>query len=155
MHAYGFSAESPRFATYFIVSSIKGGTMTVKASVFQTLSVAIVSFAISSALPSAASADCAKDLMGEVYCGGGRCLVDRSGTVWCSRSYEGGAAKLRDGSVICGKGQCTTDSNGRAFCSSEVGGAVLIDSAGHVRCYGRCERASANQCEHTPAGSSG
>ena len=149
------NAAISRCAEFSVAGSVKGETMAVKARIIQTAIGAIAPFVILSVLTSAASADCAKDLMGEVYCGGGRCLVDRSGAIWCSRSYEGGAAKLRDGSVVCGRGQCATDSRGRAFCSSEVGGAVLIDSAGRVRCYGRCERAGANQCEHTPAGSSG
>lgn len=29
-----------------------------------------------------ASADCIKDLHGEVYCGAGRCMIDSKGTVW-------------------------------------------------------------------------
>lgn len=102
-----------------------------------------------------ASADCAKDINGEVYCGGGRCIQDREGVVWCSRYYEGDAQSTRDGSVLCGKGQCEKDTHGELFCSSERGGSVLKDSQGRVRCYGRCERATAEQCESTRADSSG
>ncbi len=116
---------------------------------------AIGSLAILWLLAPAASADCAKDLEGEVYCGGGYCSADRIGTVWCSRFYKGGAERTREGKVLCGKGQCAKNSRGEIFCSSEVGGAVTKDSRGHVRCYGECERATAMQCENTPAGSSG
>lgn len=98
-----------------------------------------------------AYSDCAKDINGEIYCGGGQCLRDRSNTIWCSRNYEGNAVRTRDGRVLCGKGQCAKDSRGQIFCSSETGGTVLIDSKGSVRCYGRCERATAEQCENTPA----
>jgi hypothetical protein len=101
-----------------------------------------------------ASADCLSDLRGEVYCGAGRCKVDSRGTVWCSRYYEGDAVITLDGEVLCGKGQCAKRSDGRVFCSSEIGGAVLKDSRGHVRCYGQCEPATADKCEHTRADSS-
>ena len=99
------------------------------------------------------SADCMKDLRGEVFCGAGRCIVDSKGTIWCSRHYEGGAAITLDGQVLCGKGQCVKNINGQISCSSEVGGAALIDSHGRVRCYGHCEPATAGNCENTPAGS--
>lgn len=105
-------------------------------------------------MPAISSADCAKDLSGEVYCGAGRCIVDSKGIVWCSRYYDGDAELTTDGRVLCGKGRCAKRSDGKAFCSSEVGGAVLIDSRGHVRCYGQCESATADMCEHTRAGSS-
>ena len=105
-------------------------------------------------LASSASADCAKDLRGEVYCGGGRCLADREGSVWCSRFYQGDAVRTRDGKVLCGKGRCARNLRGQIFCSSEVGGAVLLDSEGRVRCYGRCEQAASEWCEHTAADSS-
>jgi hypothetical protein len=105
-------------------------------------------------MPGTASADCAKDLSGEVYCGAGQCAVDRKGIVWCSKYYDGDAELTMDGRVLCGKGRCAKRSDGKAFCSSEVGGAVLMDSRGHVRCYGQCEPATADMCEHTRAGSS-
>jgi hypothetical protein len=98
-----------------------------------------------------ASADCARDAYGEVYCGAGRCTLDRNGTVWCSRYYEGGVERTRDGVVVCGKGQCAKNSRGQIFCSSVVGGSVLKDSQGRVRCYGRCEHPSVAQCENTRA----
>ena len=101
-----------------------------------------------------ASADCVRDIRGEVFCGGGDCVVDSEGKIWCSRFYKGGADRTRDGSVVCGKGQCTKDTRGEVFCSSEMGGAVLRDSRGRVRCYGHCERATSAQCEHTAADSS-
>jgi hypothetical protein len=101
------------------------------------------------------SADCVKDLSGEVYCGAGRCIVDRQGKVWCSRHYEGGAEMTLDGLVLCGKGQCAKDKDDQVFCSSEIGGAVLIDIRGHLRCYGRCEPATAEECETTRADSAG
>jgi hypothetical protein len=94
-----------------------------------------------------------KDRRGEVFCGAGRCLVDREGTVWCSRYPDGDAERMSDGRVLCGKGGCAKGSDGRAFCSSETGGAVLIDSRGRVRCYGRCEPATERNCEHTRADS--
>lgn len=100
-----------------------------------------------------ASADCKKDIHGEVFCGAGRCLIDRDGTVWCSRHYEGGAEITLDGQVLCGKGRCAKDKYGRIFCSSEIGGTVLIDGRGRVRCYGQCEPATVDNCESTRADS--
>jgi hypothetical protein len=100
-------------------------------------------------------ADCVRDLYGEVYCGAGRCLVDRSGTVWCSRYYQGGATTTFGGQVLCGKGQCAKSSDGQIFCSAEIGGAVLRDSRGRVRCHGKCEPATADKCENTRADSAG
>ena len=99
------------------------------------------------------SADCMKDLSGEVYCGAGRCVVDSKGTIWCSRHYEGDAKKTLDGQVLCGKGQCAKGKDGQFLCSSEIGGAVLIDSRGRVRCYGECEPATADNCENPIADS--
>jgi len=96
-------------------------------------------------------ADCIKDLRGEVYCGAGHCLVDSNGIVWCSRYYEGDAEKTLDGRVLCGKGHCAKNIDGEIFCSSEIGGVVLVDSRGRVRCYGQCEPASADNCESTRA----
>ncbi|HSS63791.1 MAG TPA: hypothetical protein VLS27_05110 [Gammaproteobacteria bacterium] len=106
-------------------------------------------------LAPAASADCARDSYGEVYCGGGRCLNDRGGNIWCARAYKGGADRTWDGKVLCGKGECARDSRGQIFCSSAVGGSVLKDSRGQVRCYGRCEPATAAECENTRADSGG
>jgi hypothetical protein len=106
-------------------------------------------------LAPAVSADCATDAHGDVYCGGGRCLRDHNGTVWCSRTYQGGALRSREGSVLCGMGQCAKNTNGEIYCSSVVGGAVLKDSRGRVRCQGRCEPATAAQCENTRADSAG
>jgi hypothetical protein len=108
-------------------------------------------FFVASLFAVTASADCIKDVRWEVYCGGGRCIVDRAGTVWCSRYYEGGAEITLEGQVLCGKGQCAKDPDGRVLCSSELGGTVLIDSRGHVRCYGKCEAATADMCENTRA----
>jgi len=105
-------------------------------------------------IPVFASADCYKDRYGEVYCGAGRCMADRSGVVWCSRYYDGDAECTSDGHVLCGKGHCMKRSDGRVFCSTEVGGAVVLDSSGSVRCYGQCEPASVEMCENTLAGSS-
>lgn len=105
-------------------------------------------------LVSAASADCAKDIGGEVFCGGGECLRDSAGTIWCSRHDRGGAQKTLDGRVLCGRGRCAKDTGGRIFCSSNPGGAVLRDSRGRVRCYGECEPASADHCENTRADAS-
>ena len=87
-------------------------------------------------MPALTSANCVKDLRGEVYCGVGHCIVDSKGIAWCSRYFDGDAVSTMDGRVVCGKGQCAKRSDGEVFCSSEVGGAVLIDSSGRVRCYG-------------------
>lgn len=106
---------------------------------------------IMSLFATAASADCIKDVRGEVFCGAGHCIVDSKGTVWCSRYYEGDAEITLEGQVLCGKGQCAKNTDGQVFCSSEVGGAVLVDSRGHVRCFGRCEPATADMCESTRA----
>ena len=108
-------------------------------------------FVIASLIAAAASADCVTDVRGEVFCGAGRCIVDGKGTVWCSRYYEGDAEITLEGQVLCGKGQCAKNTDGQVFCSSEVGGAVLVDSRGHVRCFLRCEPATADMCESTRA----
>lgn len=104
--------------------------------------------------PAITSADCLKDRYGEVYCGAGRCQADSSGTVLCSRYYDGDAERTSDGQVLCGKGQCVKRSDGLVFCSTELGGAVLLDSSGNARCYGQCEPATVEMCENTRAGSS-
>ncbi|MDH3413655.1 MAG: hypothetical protein OEM98_14375 [Gammaproteobacteria bacterium] len=130
-------------------------TMAANAGIFQFIRQGAGVLAILCLLAPTASADCARDSYGEIYCGGGRCLQDRKGTIWCSRAYEGGAEKTRDGSVLCGKGQCAKDSSGQIFCSSVVGGAALKDSQGRVRCYSQCEPATAAQCENTRAGVAG
>ncbi len=129
--------------------------MTVATGLIRAIGGAIAALAILCLLAPAAVADCARDSSGEVYCGAGRCAADRAGVIWCSRYFEGGVERTQDGTVVCGKGHCAKDSRGQVFCSSEVAGAVGLDSAGHVRCYGRCEAATAAQCEHTRAGSSG
>ena len=107
------------------------------------------------------NADCLKDLSGEIFCGAGNCVVgsrfvydNKYGTVLCSKYYQGGATKTLDGHVLCGKGDCAKSRNGEVFCSSVVGGSVLKDSKGNVRCYGTCEPASLDNCESTKAGSS-
>ena len=97
------------------------------------------------------SADCIRDIRGEVYCGAGQCLTDSKGNVWCSRHYEGGAVKTLDGQVLCGRGLCDTDIRGQVVCSTEIGGSVLKDGRGRVRCYGQCEPATVEHCESTPA----
>ena len=84
------------------------------------------------------SAGCINNPRGEVCCGAGRCIVDSEGTVWCSRHRDGDA-------VIT--------SNVQAFCSSEIGGAVLIDSHGRVRCYGHCGPTTVDECQNTLADS--
>lgn len=104
-------------------------------------------------LAPAASADCAKDFYGEVFCGAGRCARDKEGVVWCSRFYDGSAEVTRAGAVLCGKGRCANTSGGDIFCSSAAGGAVLKDAKGRVRCQGRCEPAIEANCENSLAGS--
>lgn len=125
------------------------------------ISARIILLAITILLMSFVYADCVKDLSGEVYCGAGQCVVgstfeydNKYGTIWCSKYYEGGAVKTLDGRVLCGKGKCAKNSKGEVFCSSKIGGAVLKDSRGHVRCYGNCERATLENCENTVAESS-
>ncbi len=102
-------------------------------------------------ISAAASADCMIDIRGQVFCGAGRCAIDKDGTVWCSRHYEGGVGKTINGRVLCGVGRCAKDSRGRWFCSSEIGGGVAVDSNGRVRCYGTCVPATADDCENTIA----
>lgn len=99
----------------------------------------------------AAIAECVQTLHGDVFCGAGRCLVDRNGNVYCSKYHEGGAQKTIHGKVLCGKGDCAKDINGTIFCSSEIGGAVFLDSKGYVHCYGACEAATVEHCEAVPA----
>ena len=92
-------------------------------------------------------AACLQTLHGDVYCGAGRCLVDRDGRVWCSKFPRGDAEKTIHGIVLCGKGACAKDINGTVLCSSELDGAVFVDAKGLVHCYGRCEAATAAHCE--------
>lgn len=101
--------------------------------------------------PDAVVADCVQTLHGDVYCGAGRCLIDRSGNVFCSKYYKGGAQRTIHGRVLCGKGDCAKDINGVIFCSSEIGGAVFLDAKGYVHCYGSCEAATVASCEAVPA----
>lgn len=133
----------------------EANTMATKKRFFHRFGSAIGFLALLFVPAGFAHADCAVDASGGVYCGGGRCVADRNGTIWCARAYLGDAVRTRDGSVLCGAGQCETDWRGQVHCSAIVGGAVLRDSGGRVRCYGRCERAAADRCEHTPADVSG
>jgi hypothetical protein len=129
--------------------------MTVNTGLLQLIRRSTGLLAILWLLAPAASADCATDVHGEVYCGGGRCMRDYNGTIWCSRTFQGDVQKSREGRVLCGKGKCAKNIRGEIYCSSVVGGAVLKDSRGRVRCQGRCERATAAQCERTRADSAG
>jgi hypothetical protein len=78
-------------------------------------------------------------------------LIDTHGRVLCSRHYDGDVAITIDGQVLCGKGDCALSREGLVVCSSKIGGAVLLDSRGRVRCYGQCERATADDCESVRA----
>ena len=129
--------------------------MTVNTRLLQLIRRSTGLLAILWLLAPAASADCATDAYGQVYCGAGHCMKDHDGAMWCSRSYQGGVQMTRDGRVLCGRGQCAKSTRGEIYCSSVVGGAVLKDSKGRVRCQGRCERATAAQCENTRADSAG
>lgn len=102
-------------------------------------------------LAPAASADCAMDRSGAIFCGKGHCAMNRDGAIWCSRFYKGGVQLTREGAVLCGKGQCGKSVRGEIFCSSEVRGAVTLDRKNRVRCQGKCERATAAQCERVRA----
>ena len=104
--------------------------------------------------PSPASAACLTDLRGNVYCGAGQCRRDKSGRIWCSRHYEGGALVTIDGRVLCGVGRCAKDKYGRVYCSSEIGGAVVVDREGYVHCFGRCEEATLENCTSEEGGQS-
>lgn len=119
----------------------------------QLAQTAALTVALMSLHAPAAFADCAKDFYGEVFCGAGRCARDREGVVWCSRFHDGDAQTSREGAVLCGKGKCAATSRGDIFCSSQSGGTVLVDSKGRVRCQGRCEPASAANCENSLADS--
>lgn len=75
------------------------------------------------------------------------CAPDSIGTVYCSK-YSGGGAEVDNiGTVYCGKGQCKRDSIGTIYCSKTLGGGAGVDSIGTVRCTGGCERGSSNMCE--------
>lgn len=102
-------------------------------------------------IPPGATANCASDKHGDVYCGFGLCMHDRQGVVHCSRFVDGGVAMTREGRVLCGKGTCVASPQGRVYCSSLERGAALIDNRGRVRCQGECEPASAKYCETTRA----
>lgn len=93
-----------------------------------------------------ASADCLIDLRGNVFCGAGQCRADKSGKIWCSRHFEGGALVTIEGQVLCGVGLCAKDKYGRVYCSSEIGGTVQVDREGYVHCFGRCEEATVANC---------
>jgi len=101
---------------------------------------------------SPAAADCLKDSGGEIVCGAGACSRDQRGDVYCAALRLGSAFRARDGWVVCGRGQCTVDRRGEYICSDVEGGTVLRQSDGTVRCEGRCEIASSEWCERTPAG---
>ena len=93
-----------------------------------------------------AAGECLTDLRGNVYCGAGQYRKDKSGKIWCSRHYEGGALVTIEGLVLCGVGRCAKDKYGRVYCSSEIGGAVVVDREGYVNCFGRCEEGSIAHC---------
>ncbi len=143
----------PLFPDPFFPLFLRRFGMTTKVKSARNLAV-LVLFVMGMVIPTFTSADCNKDQYGEVYCGAGECMADISGVVWCSRYYEGDAERSSDGHVLCGKGQCMKRSDGLIFCSTELGGTVLLDSRGDVRCYGQCEPATAEMCEHTIAGNS-
>ena len=101
---------------------------------------------------SPAAADCLKDSRGEIVCGAGACSRDQRGDVYCAALRLGSAFRARDGWVVCGRGQCTVDRRGEYICSDVEGGTVQRQSDGTVRCEGRCEIASSEWCERSPAG---
>ena len=90
-------------------------------------------------------ADCIKNQNGEVVCGGGKCLADYLGKVFCTPA--GGDAVLdRFGKVKCGPGVCKKDSYSKIWCSKEPGGGAAVDSYGKVTCFGGCVEGSAAFC---------
>ena len=96
----------------------------------------------------AAIAACEKDRFGVVYCGRGKCALDLTGHVSCSKYQFGHALVNKEGNVVCGKGQCVESVRFRDFyCSAVEGGGADRDRLGEPKCYGGCEKASALMCE--------
>ncbi len=78
-----------------------------------------------------ASAFCAKDLTGHVY---------------CSQFVAGTIVKDNVGNLVCGKGECRKDNAGNYKCSKVPGGGAEIDAVNDVLCLGGCEPASSSMC---------
>jgi hypothetical protein len=98
------------------------------------------------------AADCLKDRSGQVICGGGPCLRDIGGEVWCAQFRFGSIRRTINGETLCGKGQCVVTVNSEVICSAVEGGGALKQSDGTTRCQGGCEYASPALCERTSAG---
>lgn len=95
-----------------------------------------------------AIADCRTDKFGEVYCGKGKCEIDKDGKVLCSKYRYGDAVINKYGNVVCGKGKCRTGQDfNDYFCSKIEDGGASVDHFGVVKCYGGCEQASSSMCE--------
>lgn len=114
----------------------------------------IFSFLACFAFSLVSRADCFANITGEIFCGAGKCMIDSSGTVFCSRHDRGDAILTLHGGVLCGRGLCGKDMAGRIFCSSEIGGAVMLDRSGNVRCTGQCIPGSVSDCSTAKASSS-
>src|SRR5262245_18264270 len=104
-----------------------------------------------STVPSA-SADCMKERSGEVICGGGPCLRDLYGVVYCAQFRFGSVLRTTRGETLCGRGQCVTTIRGEVICSAVEGGGAVRQSDVSVRCQGECEYASLELCERSSAG---
>ena len=95
-----------------------------------------------------ALAACETDRFGVVFCGRGECAKDRAGHVYCSKYLFGDARLDEYGNVVCGKGQCVQSVKfPDYYCSTIESGGAKRDRMGEVKCYGGCEKASAQMCE--------
>jgi len=93
-----------------------------------------------------------KERSGEVICGGGPCVRDINGVVYCAQFRFGSVVRTTRGETLCGRGQCVTTIRGEVICSIVEGGGAVRQSDGSVRCQGECEYASLDLCERSSAG---
>ena len=74
------------------------------------------------------------------------CFKDLSGKISCP-PMGGELVVNLSGQAVCGKGRCARDLFGKVTCSSQPGGQVMQDVNGKIMCAGRCEEASASNCQ--------
>lgn len=76
-----------------------------------------------------------------------KCKANSIGTVYCSKTPNGGAMVNYIGTVKCGKGECKQNSIGTVKCSVIEGGGATVNSIGTVKCLGGCENGNSSMCE--------
>lgn len=61
-----------------------------------------------------------------------RCVTDRWGDIYCTKSINGTAQFDRWGKPVCGAGDCMTDKWGDIRCSQFDGGGIMKDKWGEL-----------------------